>query len=197
MNDPEIRHALKRRVLSRYVRDPDSLVIDELGLRHGAARVDLVVVNGIIHGFEIKADRDTLYRLPSQASIYNSVLDRATLVAGSRHIEPALDLVPNWWGVIRAVAGPRGGIHFKSERRPRDNPHPDPVAIAKLLWREEALAFLEEVAAAAGVRSKPRAEVYRRLAEVVHLDDLRAIVRRQLAHRRNWRSGAPDMSSDG
>lgn len=125
MNDPEVRHALKRTVLSRYVRDPQSLVLDELGLRHGAARVDLAVVNGMIHGFEIKADRDTLYRLPSQASIYSSVLDRVTLVASSRHMKPALGLVPDWWGVIRIIAGPRGGIRFKSERRPRDNPRPD------------------------------------------------------------------------
>ena len=197
MNDREVRHALKSRVLSRYVRDPQSLVLDELGLRHGAARVDLVVVNGLIHGFEIKAERDTLHRLPSQASIYSSVLDRVTLVASSRHIKPALGLVPDWWGVIRIITGPRGGIRFKSERRARYNPQPDALAIAKLLWREEALIFLEEVGAASGFRSKPRAKIYQRLAEVAHLDDLRAMVRRQLAHRTNWRSGATDTSSDG
>ena len=187
MNDPEVRHALKRRVLSRYVRDPQSLVLDELGLRHGAARIDLVVVNGMIHGFEIKAERDTLYRLPSQASIYSSVLDRVTLVASCRHVEPALDLVPDWWGVIRIIAGPRGGIRFRSERRARDNPQPDALAIAKLLWREEAIAILEDLEAAVGLRRKPRRVIYRRLAETMDIRSLRCRVRERLRRRTNWR----------
>lgn len=195
MNDSDIRAALKHKILSRYSSDPNTLVLDELGLRHGAARVDIAVVNGRIHGFEIKGDNDTLRRLPRQAGIYSSVLDRVTLVATARHIEKAIGVVPDWWGIKEAVKGPRGAIRFSELRRPRDNPTPDGLSIAKLLWREEALEVLEERAAATGVRSKPRLQVYQRLAEVVSLDELRATVRRQLVLRKNWRSDVKQASS--
>jgi hypothetical protein len=197
MNDSEIRRALKQRVLARYASNPESLVIDELGLRHGAVRVDIAVVNGMIHGFEIKGENDTLRRLPRQARIYSSVLDRATLVVSSRHLETATAIVPDWWGVKRVTTGPRGAIRFSTVRRSRNNPSPDGVAIAKLLWRDEAIALLEDVGEATGVRSRPRAEVYQRLAEVVHLDAIRSTVRRQLKHRKNWRSGEQQTSGDG
>ena len=36
MNDSQLRSAVKRKVLARYVKDPDTRIVDELGLRHGA-----------------------------------------------------------------------------------------------------------------------------------------------------------------
>ncbi len=167
MNDYQIRAALKRKLFVQYFRDPETLILDEVGIRHDAARIDLVVVNGTLHGFEIKSDRDTLKRLPDQARIYNSVLDRITLVTGHRHADEATQIIPEWWGVKLAVAGPRDAIHFSNIRAPRNNPSPDILAIAKLLWRDEALAFLDELGVADGLRSKPRAVIYARLAEVV------------------------------
>lgn len=172
----------------RYIQDPDTLVVDELGLRHGRARVDVAVVNGEIHGYEIKSDRDTLQRLPEQVRIYGSVLDYTTLVVGPRHSERALPLLPEWWGVERVEAD-REEVRFSTFRAAQRNPTPDPVGIAKLLWRSEALALLEEIGAANGVRSKPRAEVYARLAEAVPLEWLQASVRRLLKSRKGWRVG--------
>src|SRR5713226_6200533 len=78
MKDSQIRDALKSDLLARYSQDPDTVIIDELGLRHGASRIDVVVVNGNLHGFELKSDRDTLKRLPRQTGIYNSILDFVT-----------------------------------------------------------------------------------------------------------------------
>src|SRR5215212_6095693 len=98
MKDFDIRIALKRTLLSRYAKNPSARIFDELGLRHGAARVDIAVISGLIHGFELKSDYDTLQRLPSQVKIYNSVLDRITLVVGQRYIDKATALIPEWWG---------------------------------------------------------------------------------------------------
>ncbi len=108
-------------------------------MRHGAARVDVAVVNGSLHGYELKSDSDSLGRLARQAHVYSSVLDRVTLVAGRRHLEEAMGLVPYWWGVQVAEMKPRGSVLFSSVRRARKNPSQDPVSVAKLLWREEAL----------------------------------------------------------
>src|SRR5918997_712598 len=131
MNDNQLRVALKRKLNARYLNDPETRIIDELGIRHGTARVDIAVVNGALHGFELKSDRDTLNRLPHQSSIYSSVLDRVTLVVGRRHIEKAMPLVPEWWGVHLAHIGPRGGVRFSCVRRARNNPAPDPVASSR------------------------------------------------------------------
>ncbi len=64
MNDYNIRNELKRRLAARYAEDSDTIILDELRLRHGAARIDVALVNGIIHGFELKSEKDTLKRLP-------------------------------------------------------------------------------------------------------------------------------------
>ena len=57
-------------------------------------------MSGVLHGYEIKSNRDRLTRLASQAETYSRVLDRVTLVVCPRHIEAALQLVPSWWGVL-------------------------------------------------------------------------------------------------
>ena len=191
MNDNDLRAALLRRLDRRHSRDPETLILQELGLRHGAARVDVAVVNGALHGYELKSDRDSLGRLPRQARVYSSVLDRVTLVAGRRHVDEAMDLVPKWWGVQVAEIGPRGGVLFSSLRRAKHNPSQDIVAVAKLLWREEALELLHQVGAAKGFRSRPRAAIYARLAEVARSEEIRSRVRHQLRNRVGWRSGEP------
>lgn len=63
-NDLIIREALKRLLENRHAKDKKVRIIEELGVHHGTARIDIAVVNGIMHGYEIKSDQDTLQRLP-------------------------------------------------------------------------------------------------------------------------------------
>ena len=142
MNDQKIREYLKASRLKKYVDDPKSLVVDELGLRHGAGRVDVAVINGLIRGYEIKGGTDTLRRLPVQSDTYNSVLDRATIVAAECHIDGAFKLLPEWWGVI-VVARKAESMKMRLLRPARKNPTKSPLAVAKLLWKAEALLALE------------------------------------------------------
>ena len=188
MKDCHLRIALKRKLSLKYDKDPATRIVDELALGHGAARIDVAVVNGIIHGYELKSDHDTLKRLPDQAKIYNSVLDRVSLIVGERHIKKALTIIPDWWGVKLARMGPYGAIYFSQIRKPQDNPSQEILAVSELLWREEALILLEEVGKAEGVRSKPRAKIYERLVEVADPDLIRFRVRHHLRTRTNWRS---------
>ena len=188
MKDVHIRAALKRKLKHRYGKDPSTRIVDELALRHGAARVDVAVINGMIHGFELKSDSDTLERLPSQMRVYNSVLDRITLVVGHRHFEESIRLIPDWWGIKLAMPGARGGMRLVEIRRARNNPTQDILAVSKLLWREEAITLLDELGEADCVRRKRRAIVYERLVEVADCDLIRDRVRHQLRNRTNWRS---------
>ena len=195
--DIEIRKILKGRLLAAFREDPETLILEELGLRHGATRVDMVVVNGSLHGFEIKSDRDSLRRLPRQVKMYSEILDYVTLVVGQRHADKATPTTPNWWGIQVADRDQDGKVRLQEVRPPMENPNPDTLAIAKLLWRDEAIRLLEELGAADGIRSKPRGVVYARLAEVMPLGVLRSRVRRQLTSRTDWRSGAQRTSNGG
>jgi len=185
--DRDIRAVLKQQLHAQYVDDPATLILDELGLRHGKARIDVVVINGIIHGFEIKSATDTLKRLPGQVSVFNTVLDRVTLVVAHRHTDKARQMIPKWWGVAAVKDDGLQPLRFTEVRKGGMNPSPDPLAVAKLLWRDEAMEVLEKKGAAKGIRSKPRKYLYERLIVELALDDLRREVRERLLSRRNWR----------
>lgn len=196
-DDLQIRTELKRTLVSEYSNDPDTIIIEELGLRHGYCRVDLAVVNGSLHGYEIKSDRDTLRRLVRQIDTYNRVLDFVTLVTGERHAQKCAEIAPCWWGLLVATRSRSGGVKLSKLRAPSRNPAPENLATAKLLWREEALALLEELGAADRIRSKPRKLIYARLASVASRDELSACVRRHLKSRTGWRSDERQTSGGG
>lgn len=183
LGDAEVRPALRSLLRAEYAGEADSVFLEELGFCGGRVRIDLAVVNGRIHGYEIKSDRDTLERLDGQLEIYNRVLDRATLVVGERHVNAAKALLPRWWGLLRIDAGP-AEPRFTTIRRGHRNPRRQARTLAELLWRDEALALLERRDAARGVRSKPRFAVWDRLCEHFHLEEIAAEVRRCLKARK-------------
>lgn len=188
-NDTIIRESLITLLTEECAAFPDHRIIPELGLWHGAARIDVAVVNGVLHGFEIKSDRDTLSRLPEQMQAYNAIFDQVTLVVGSKHFVDAFKLVPEWWGIKTAHVSEDGLVSFNTIRRPRNNPEQDDVSIARLLWRREALDLLESLGKADGVRSKPREAVYERLVASLELEPLKRHVWGVLqSPRQDWRS---------
>ncbi|SBV94062.1 conserved hypothetical protein [uncultured Alphaproteobacteria bacterium] len=188
MRDIDVRNALRRQVLKEHESDPSTLVVHELGVWGGIARVDVAVINGSIHGFEIKSDSDTLSRLSGQASAYNAVFDQITIVCGSHHLDNVMERVPEFWGVKVATSGPRGGITLRQQRFPKINRDINPVALSHLLWKEEALEILQTHGYADGVRSKSKAAIYARLAQALPLEELRFEVRTRLKARLSWRS---------
>lgn len=188
-NDKLIRSALKKNLENIYSKDQHVKVIEELGIKHGAARVDIAVVNGVLHGYELKSDLDTLYRLPEQMRIYNSVFDQLTLVVGRNHLHEAVKIIPDWWGIVIAkIVDSGGAVSFCDIRQSTENPNRISLEIVKLLWRIEALNILEKKGYAKGIRSKPRKEIYERLTMVLDQEDLRTEVREHLLARVSWRS---------
>lgn len=194
MNDRCIREAARQKIFRRYSALPDAQLLEEVGVRHGAARIDFLLVNGLLHGFELKSDQDNLRRLENQIPIYSSVLDRVTLIVGYRLADKALTMIPSWWGVKLASLGKRGAVQFRDARTPKNNPGVQKEALAKLLWQEQALDVLKELGADAGIRSKSRKKVYARLAECADLDLIRSKVRYYLSQRKSYQVGEPQMS---
>lgn len=202
-NDKIIRTAL------RYVLNKDSRgyrlesgqpseIFEEFGVRHGTARIDLAVINGVMHGYEIKSDRDTLKRLPEQINEFNKVFDKLTLVVGKHHLYHAINIIPDWWGITIAKIDTNHKIYFQTIREAEDNPDQIGISIAQLLWRQEALQILEEQNKAKGVRSKPREIIYQKLANILDVNDLKEKVRHTLLiSRRGWRSDKLLVLNDG
>lgn len=180
--DTSIRLALRLRLLLKHADEADTVVIEELGLCRGQVRVDVAVVNGLLHGYEIKSDRDCLRRLGVQVEVYGKVLDQATLVVGDRHMLEALAIVPAWWGVLY-VHPTATGLRFKTVRRARKNPRRDPRALVELLWLDDAIALLEERNAVRSVRGKPRRIVWDRVCDHFGIDEIAAAVRAKLKAR--------------
>ena len=182
LGDAEIRSALRTHLEQRWASCPGTVLIEELGLCRGQVRVDLAVVNGTLHGYEIKSDRDRLHRLPSQVEVYGRVMDRATVVVGGKHLGDVVRILPPWWGVLRAF-GTGGRVSIEPVRPSQPNPGRAPRALAELLWRDQALALLETRQAADGVRSKPRPVIWDRLCEVFDVGEIAEAVRGQLKSR--------------
>ena len=182
IRDAEVRPALRRYLERKQSANPNMLLIEELGLCQGQARIDLLTVSGVLHGYEIKSNRDRLTRLASQAETYSRVLDRVTLVVCPRHFEAALQLVPKWWGVL-LVRGSVEAVSLEPFRPAAENPDQDPRALVELLWRDEAMELLAHHNATAGVRSKRRPVVWDRVCEVVGVTEIRSAVRYRLRSR--------------
>src|ERR1700712_292570 len=103
MRDFDVRSAVRQRLQALHADDPNTRIVEEMGVWSGSVRIDLAVINGELAGYELKSDRDTLERLPLQSRLYSRVFDRVTLVASGRHLDKATIRIPDWWGVVEAI----------------------------------------------------------------------------------------------
>ena len=180
--DAEIRSALRTRLQLEHGGAADTVIVEELGFCRGQVRIDLAVVNGLLHGYEIKSDRDSLRRLGVQIEYFSKVLDRATLVVGERHIDKTIEMVPGWWEILRVQTGTEG-LQFFLERQGAENPNRDPRVLVELIWLDDAVALLEQRGAAKGFRGKPRRVVWDRVCECFELEEIAKSVRDHLKAR--------------
>jgi len=185
--DADIRSALHAKRLRHAKSHPDTLVIDELGLAHARSRIDVAVINGCIHGYEIKSAKDNLDRFATQIDIYRQTLQKLTFVAAPKHVTNIMSHAPEWCGVIVADLGPRGGITFHVLRNPITNPDIDPVMMAHLLWRDEVVELLGQVGYAPKDLRRPRRQLYEILCEVMTIREITASIRAFMVLRQTWR----------
>lgn len=186
MRDADVRSAVLTYLSGLHGGESDTRIVEEMGIWSGAVRIDIAVINGELCGFELKSDRDTLERLPTQSDLYSRVFDRLTLVVGSRHLDGALSKIPDWWGVIRATDH-EGLTGLERVRDDGINPTPVPYLIANLLWKDEALAILLKHGLHKGLKSKAARAVHEKMAESLPLETLRLEVRQALKDRQRSR----------
>jgi len=187
MKEQDVRQLLYDTEIARIMADdPSTRVVDEMVVLRGGARVDVAVVNSALSGYEIKSAADNLDRLSGQQAAYARVFDRMTLVAAERHVEEAVRMVPPCWGLI-AVGLKDGKPHADEIWPARRNHEVDKLALAQLLWRDEAIELLEFFGLARGMRDKPRRALWQRLARELTVEELKGYVCYKLRTRQDWR----------
>lgn len=173
-----IRQELQRRVLASM--GPGWLAIEEFWIPRSNERADFATVGSRLDAFEIKSERDTLKRLARQVQAYGRLFDRCTAVVADRHISAAVDLLPEWWGILRVSAVDRPVL--APLRRARVNEGVDGETLVRLLWRDE----VHDALIAIGAEPDPRAgrvALWDALLRAVELETLKAIVRESLRRR--------------
>jgi hypothetical protein len=181
----EIATAVEAR-LRREHRRRRTVYRREWSIGVGQTRVDIAAINGQLTGCEVKSARDNFGRLEAQVCAYSTVLDTAVLVVEARSAERAVNYVPSWWGVWRAVCTANGRAALEVVQPPGINPAPVPLAVAQLLWRDEALAVLVRRGDARGLRSANRWRLWDALAEQLPLELLQREVRVAIRARSGW-----------
>jgi len=119
---------------------PDAALFEELPLcRAGFA--DVAAVNIAMWGYEIKSDRDTLNRLPTQITYYDRIFDYSVVVTAPRHLKYVRRIVPKHWG-IDVVRQSHGTTLIVPTRRPKKNANVCVESLIRLLWRAEGIRIL-------------------------------------------------------
>src|SRR5699024_562757 len=184
--DSDIRLLLIDKLKDEYSNEKNTRIVNEMGILHGQSRVDVAVIDGILHGFEIKSESDTLERLPLQMANYNKVFDRMTIVNQRKFLEEVKSIIPKWWG-IWLVTKYKGKYNIRQIRKGRLNKKVDPKSLSHLLWKDEAIHLLKEKGLHKGYLGKPRKVLYRRLVESIEKPELQFMINEQLKLRKDWK----------
>ncbi len=189
LNDSDIRNALYVKLGSHieFLDDPTTVVIDELDICSGLARIDVAVVNGKLHGYEIKSERDNLDRLPSQIEFYSRVFDKMTLVVSKTHLKKARKIIPQWWG-IDCVTKDDSNIFIKTLRQPKINKQVQVFNLTELLWKPELLELLYSKKIIKGLKSKTRSQLGEIVVQNIEKEEFSIFMRNTLKAREDWRA---------
>jgi hypothetical protein len=180
-----IRSALKVYLSSSAV--PNTLIVDELAVCERAARVDIAVINGHLHAYEIKSAKDNLKRLAKQIREYSRIFDHVTVVTTKDHLEGVISIVPAWCGIM--VIEPNPPSAFTVHRVDGINPEVDCHSLAMLLWKDELHALTSGIEMRTGLKNKSRAHLAECFSSMLPTRAVARAVRETLKQRNTWRAG--------
>lgn len=184
LNDIKVRILLLEELDKQYSGCDNTRIINELGLDHGASRIDVAVVNGIMHGFEIKSDLDNLNRLPRQMEYYNKVFERMTIVVSRKYLAEVRTIVPFWWGIKTISADQTRLINI---RKGRQVSYQDPLLIIKLLWKKELDGLIDHLQLPKSLKKMRKNQLLTLLNEEADPEIIKNYVYNVLKTRENWR----------
>ncbi|GKX27839.1 hypothetical protein SH1V18_03190 [Vallitalea longa] len=187
--DSDIRELLKYKfiTLKKYTSDPTTKVVEEMDVCMGTSRIDMAVLNGKLHGYEIKSEQDTLERLPDQIESYNKIFDTMTIVTGEKHVSKVMKIVPDWWGVYYVSLNKKKPV-LKRKRQVKKNKEIDIFYLSQLLWKNELCELLIDNGIKKGIKSKTRYELGILVSKVVNNHDTKEYVREKLKSRKDWKA---------
>ena len=189
--DRDIREILHRDFYQRkdFIKT-STVVVDEMDICAGRSRIDIAVINGKMHGYEIKSKQDNLERLPRQVEDYNKIFDTMTLVVFENHLDKVYELIPSWWTVKR-VKEKKSKIVITTIRKGKINKNIDVDSLILLLWRDEMInALMTYTDIRKGYKSKTRQQLGALLTANISHDQIPLIVREKLKVRESWKSVA-------
>lgn len=185
MNDPLIRQVLRKTELLQFINDPNSKVVEELKLPAASARIDFAVVNGHLHGYEIKSAQDTLQRLPSQIIAYSKVFDYLTVVTEEKYYERILKILPEWVS-LSICSNKDGENQFNQKKDGFINQEKSGFHVAKLLWKDEVIDILSTL----NIPFKKKQTLWNlcdTLSKSIEISKLSDLVREKLKKREQWK----------
>jgi hypothetical protein len=195
MNDLDIRNSLKTGPLKKYIVDSNSLVLDEFNISLGLVRADIAVVNGVLHGIEIKSERDNLTRLDNQLKEYNKFFEYITIVTCEKFKDKILENYPSNYGVLIAKIE-KNKIVFNKLRIAKKNYSVDKLCLVQALWKEELIHILESINYKKGFKYKSKPFLYKILCDIFTKQQLLAIVKEKIKARTNWRVDSQQTQND-
>lgn len=167
-----------------------TVVVDEMDICAGRSRIDIAVINGKMHGYEIKSKQDNLERLPRQVEDYNKIFDTMTLVVFENHLDKVYELIPSWW-TVKSVKEKKSKIVITTIRKGKINKNIDVDSLILLLWRDEMInALMTYTDIRKGYKSKTRQQLGALLTANISHDQIPLIVREKLKVRESWKSVA-------
>ncbi|MDA5111088.1 sce7726 family protein [Brevibacillus thermoruber] len=186
LRDQDVREVLLEFLSSEHRDEPDTRIINELGIDFGASRVDVAVVNGILHGYEIKSESDNLKRLPKQMEYYNRLFERVTIVVDEKYYDEVKVIVPNWWG-ITTVKKRAGEVKLISKRKGRKQTSQDKELLLKLLWKDELEKLVDVLGYSKKLKRLTKSQLLDIFAGEKDIDVIKNFVYTSLKTREFWR----------
>lgn len=163
----------------------DLRIIEEMAVCDGDARVDIAVINDILHGYEIKSDADTLERLSLQQKCYDRTFDKISIIVGEKFKDKIDSYIPEHWGIF-VITKNNNKFKIRRKRPAKINKNIDASALLELLWKEEIVSLLKN-AGIKGLSGKNR-RILRKIAEEnISLIQIKDFTRKTLKNRKNWR----------
>lgn len=170
LNDKQIRKALKS-YLSGAAINP-KLIVDELSVHNGNARVDVVAFYDYPHSFEIKSDRDNFSRLTRQIAYYDYTFKKNNLVTTAKYIDKAFQHIPKHWGIWLAGTQNESIVDIKCCRKAKINREWSPEKALLTLWKSELVTLNSLITESKAPKSSSRAVLASKLGKEVNKSTL-------------------------
>lgn len=189
LTDKQIREKFLEKAIKDN-RDKSFRIVEELVLCDGLARADVALINGKLHGYEIKSDMDSLERLSNQKIYYDLTFEKSTIIIGKKFENKIFDFIPEHWGVILAYENKFGNITFKKMRSAKSNRTTLSDGLLDLLWNDEIKSLLRSNNIK-GYSNKPKNYLKELVQTNIQYRELLDYAKTTLKTRTGWRADLP------